>query len=143
MAAASALRAVDELRRSALVFETEFAEALARATGHERVRLTTAGTLATMYAMMLCRAYNGRDLVVKVAGGWHGANPLALKGIDRAADGFDRVESAGVSASTGVPPKLASRSEHCAPPSSPSARDHASLKRGVGSLYSSSRNLPL
>ncbi len=81
--------------------QTEFAMALARATGSERVRLTTAGTLATMYAMMLCRAFTKRQLVVKVAGGWHGANPLALKGIDRAADGFDRVESAGVSASTG------------------------------------------
>jgi len=81
--------------------QTEFAAALARATGNERVRLTTAGTLATMYAMMLCRAYAKRELVLKVAGGWHGANPLALKGIDRAADGFERVESAGVSASAG------------------------------------------
>ncbi len=81
--------------------QTEFAEVLARATGNERVRLTTAGTLATMYAIMLCRAFTKRSLVVKVAGGWHGANPLALKGVDRTADGFDRVDSAGVSSSTG------------------------------------------
>jgi glutamate-1-semialdehyde 2,1-aminomutase len=78
-----------------------FAETLAKATGTERVRLTTAGTLATMYAIMLARAFTGRKLVIKLAGGWHGANPMALKGVDRGAEGFDRVDSAGVSPSTG------------------------------------------
>ncbi|MGI6376361.1 MAG: aspartate aminotransferase family protein [Anaerolineae bacterium] len=76
--------------------QTRYAETLARATGAERVRLTTSGTLATMYAMMLSRAYTGRSVVVKVGGGWHGANPLALKGVARTASGFDRVDSAGV-----------------------------------------------
>jgi glutamate-1-semialdehyde 2,1-aminomutase len=80
---------------------TDLALALAKATGNERVRLTTAGTLATMYAIMLARAFTGRRLVVKVAGGWHGANPLALKGVDRSESGFDKVESAGVPISTG------------------------------------------
>lgn len=54
---------------------------LAKATDGEKVRLTTSGTLATMYAMMLARAFTERDLVVKMGGGWHGANPLALKGV--------------------------------------------------------------
>ncbi|MEN6478960.1 MAG: aminotransferase class III-fold pyridoxal phosphate-dependent enzyme [Anaerolineales bacterium] len=76
--------------------QTRYAETLARATGAERVRLTTSGTLATMYAMMLARAYTRRDVVLKVGGGWHGANPLALKGVSRTAHGFDRVDSAGV-----------------------------------------------
>ena len=80
--------------------QTEFALALARATGNERVRLTTAGTLATMYAIMLSRGFTGRQIVVKVAGGWHGANPMALKGVGRQADGFDRVDSAGVPTTT-------------------------------------------
>ena len=77
--------------------ETEYAELLAGAVGAERIRLTTAGTLATMYAIMLARAFTGRQLVVKLAGGWHGANPLALKGVARNKGGFDHVDSAGMS----------------------------------------------
>jgi len=70
---------------------------LADTLGAERVRLTTAGTLATLYAMMMARAYTKRSLVVKVAGGWHGANPLALKGVSRRPDdGYDQVDSAGI-----------------------------------------------
>lgn len=80
--------------------EAEFAWALAQAVGADRVRLTTAGTLATMYAIMLARAYTGRHLVVKIGGGWHGANPLALKGVDRTESGFDQVDSQGVPPST-------------------------------------------
>jgi len=79
--------------------EAEFARVLLRATGDERVRFTTAGTLATMYALMLARAYTGRKLVVKVTGGWHGANPLALKGVHRTARGFAAADSAGISSS--------------------------------------------
>ena len=79
--------------------ETQYAELLAGAVGAERVRLTTAGTLATMYAIMLARAYTGRQLVVKLGGGWHGANPLALKGVSRDQSGFDHVDSAGMSRS--------------------------------------------
>jgi len=79
--------------------QTSFAETLARAVGAERVRLTTSGTLATMYALMLARAFTKRTLVVKIGGGWHGANPLALKGIARRENGFRAVDSAGVSPS--------------------------------------------
>jgi glutamate-1-semialdehyde 2,1-aminomutase len=80
--------------------QVDFCALLAQTTGAERVRLTTAGTLATMYAMMLSRAFTGRRIVLKVAGGWHGANPLALKGVSRKANGFDEVDSAGVPDST-------------------------------------------
>lgn len=76
--------------------QTRYAATLLGATGAESARLTTSGTLATMYAMMLARAYTGRSIVLKVGGGWHGANPLALKGVARTASGFDRVDSAGV-----------------------------------------------
>ena len=77
--------------------EAAYARLLADALGAERVRLTTAGTLATLYAMMMARAFTRRSLVVKVAGGWHGANPLALKGVSRRADdGYDQVDSAGI-----------------------------------------------
>jgi glutamate-1-semialdehyde 2,1-aminomutase len=79
--------------------QAETAEILCRQTGAERVRFTTSGTLATMYAIMLSRAFTGRDLVMKVGGGWHGAQPWALKGIGFEAMGglgFQKVESEGV-----------------------------------------------
>ncbi|MBM3188915.1 MAG: aminotransferase class III-fold pyridoxal phosphate-dependent enzyme, partial [Chloroflexi bacterium] len=78
--------------------QIEFAATLARAMDAERVRLTTSGTLATMYAIMLARAYTGRKVALKLAGGWHGANPLALKGVHRAPSGFDQVDSTGIPA---------------------------------------------
>jgi len=79
--------------------QIETAEILCRQTGTERVRFTTSGTLTTMYAILLARAFTGRSLVMKVGGGWHGAQPWALKGIGYHAEngsGFQRVESAGV-----------------------------------------------
>ena len=79
--------------------QIETAEILCRQTNSEQVRFTTSGTLATMYAILLSRAFTGRTLVMKVGGGWHGAQPWALKGIGYYAEdgaGFQRVESAGV-----------------------------------------------
>ncbi|MGD9047019.1 MAG: aminotransferase class III-fold pyridoxal phosphate-dependent enzyme [Anaerolineae bacterium] len=81
--------------------QVETAEILCRQTGAERVRFTTSGTLATMYAILLSRAFTGRTLVMKVGGGWHGGQPWALKGIDFSATngaGFQKVESDGVPA---------------------------------------------
>jgi glutamate-1-semialdehyde 2,1-aminomutase len=55
-----------------------------------------------MYAILLSRAFTGRDMVMKVGGGWHGAQPWALKGIGYhagAGNGFQKVESEGVPAS--------------------------------------------
>jgi glutamate-1-semialdehyde 2,1-aminomutase len=79
--------------------QAETAELLARQTGAERVRFTTSGTLGTMYSIMLSRAFTGRTLVMKVGGGWHGAQPWALKGIGFSADngaGYQKVESEGI-----------------------------------------------
>jgi len=61
--------------------QAETAEILCQRTSAERVRFTTSGSLATMYAIMLSRAFTGRDLVMKAGGGWHGAQPWGLKGI--------------------------------------------------------------
>jgi len=76
--------------------QIEAAEVLCRQTGSERVRFTTSGSLATMYAIMLARAYTKRELVMKVAGGWHGAHPWGLKGVkfDSAA-GYNHLEGEG------------------------------------------------
>jgi glutamate-1-semialdehyde 2,1-aminomutase len=76
--------------------QVAFADLLCQLTGAERVRFTTSGTLATMYAIMLGRAFTGRTLVLKVRGGWHGANPMALKGVSYGKEGFSAVESAGL-----------------------------------------------
>jgi glutamate-1-semialdehyde 2,1-aminomutase len=85
--------------QTGLVHESEcqLAELLSRLTGAERVRFTTSGALATMFAVLLARAFTNRDLVLKVGGGWHGAQPWSLKGV-RFQNGFQRPESEGLSA---------------------------------------------
>jgi glutamate-1-semialdehyde 2,1-aminomutase len=80
--------------------QVEVAEILCRRTGADKVRLTTSGTLASMYGMMLARAFTGRSLVMKVGNGWHGAQPWSLKGCKyRAGDGvgYGGVDSEGLS----------------------------------------------
>jgi glutamate-1-semialdehyde 2,1-aminomutase len=78
-------------------FQVEAAEILCERTGAERVRFTTSGTLATMYAILLARAFTGRDVVLKVGGGWHGAQPWALKGIGfHREQGYQHIETAGL-----------------------------------------------
>ena len=61
--------------------QVEVAELLCRQTGAERVRFTTSGSLATLYAVILASAFTGRHLVMKVGGGWHGAQPWGLRGV--------------------------------------------------------------
>jgi len=79
--------------------QIELAERLVRAVGggDAKVRFTTSGTLATMYAVMLAQGLTGRDLVLKVGGGWHGASPYLLKGVKyHGEEGFEGRESAGL-----------------------------------------------
>ena len=78
--------------------QIEVAEIICRQTGAERVRFTTTGALATMNAIILARAFTGRDLIMKVGGGWHGGQPWGLKGVGYH-DGFAGPDSAGVPAS--------------------------------------------
>jgi len=40
----------------------------------EQVRFCTSGTEATMYAVRLARGFTGRNVILKMTGGWHGAN---------------------------------------------------------------------
>lgn len=79
--------------------QVECAEILCQQTGAERVRFTTSGALATMYAILLARGFTGRNLVMKVGGGWHGAQPWGFKGISFHANsdhGFEWVETQGL-----------------------------------------------
>jgi glutamate-1-semialdehyde 2,1-aminomutase len=49
--------------------QVETAALLCRLTGAERVRFSTSGALTTMYAVLLARAFTGRDRILKVGGG--------------------------------------------------------------------------
>ena len=40
----------------------------------EQVRFCTSGTEATMYAVRLARGFTGKNTIIKMVGGWHGAN---------------------------------------------------------------------
>jgi glutamate-1-semialdehyde 2,1-aminomutase len=62
--------------------QVEVADLLCARTGAEKARFTSSGSLATMYAVLLARAFTGRKLVMKVGGGWHGAQPWGLVGVD-------------------------------------------------------------
>lgn len=75
--------------------QMELAEILCRQTGAERVRFTTSGTLATMYAILLARAHTGREMMLKVGGGWHGGHLWGLKGVGHK-QGFKQMDSVGV-----------------------------------------------
>ena len=79
--------------------QVEAAELLCRLTGCERVRFSTSGALTTMYAVLLARAFTGRDRILKIGGGWHGAQPWALKGVefhDENHSRFQHVETKGL-----------------------------------------------
>ena len=79
--------------------QIDLAEMLLELSGWKdcRVRFTTSGTLATMYTVMLSTAATGRDMVLKVGGGWHGASPMLLKGVKyHVPGGFNQTDSAGI-----------------------------------------------
>jgi glutamate-1-semialdehyde 2,1-aminomutase len=79
--------------------QVEVAEILCKSTGSERVRFTTSGSLATMYAIMLARSFTGRDRMLKTGGGWHGAQPWGLKGVSfhhGDGRGFQMLDSEGI-----------------------------------------------
>jgi len=84
------------------VAETELAARIVGAFPTvERLRLLSSGTEAVMTAIRLARAHTGRDLIVKMAGCYHGHSDslLAMAGSGLA--------ERGVAASPGVPEALA------------------------------------
>ena len=78
--------------------QADLAELILNQLKAEKIRFTTSGTLASMYAIMLSKSFTKRDLVLKIGGGWHGAQPYALKGITVYNDGLSDIESAGLPA---------------------------------------------
>ncbi|KPK19687.1 MAG: hypothetical protein AMK69_23995 [Nitrospira bacterium SG8_3] len=59
----------------------------------EMVRFCCSGTEATMYAVRLARAYTGKKIILKMAGGWHGASSDLSIGIKMP---YEREESLGL-----------------------------------------------
>ena len=64
----------------------------------DRVRFCSSGTEATMYAVRMARAFTGRNTILKITGGWHGANT------DLMVDVFP--PDYGVPEGRGLPPEL-------------------------------------
>jgi glutamate-1-semialdehyde 2,1-aminomutase len=59
----------------------------------EMVRFCCSGTEATMYAVRLARAYTSKKIILKMAGGWHGANADLTLGIKAP---YEKEESLGL-----------------------------------------------
>ena len=79
-----------------IVFEraVEWAELIRESVpSAEMVRFCCSGTEATMYAVRLARAFTGKRTVLKIAGGWHGANPDLSVGIKMP---YEKEESLGL-----------------------------------------------
>lgn len=56
-------------------YQITFAEDLCRLIPcAEKIRFGVSGTEATMHAVRLARGYTGRNIILKVKGGWHGSN---------------------------------------------------------------------
>ena len=84
--------------------QVEFAKLLIeRVASMEMLRFTNSGTEATMMMMRAARAFTGRDVIVKIDGGYHGAHDLAKVNVsaepDRGKKLEARVEGRGVPAS--------------------------------------------
>ncbi len=59
----------------------------------EMVRFCCSGTESTMYAVRVARAFTGRNTLLKIAGGWHGANSDLSLGIKMP---YEKEESLGL-----------------------------------------------
>lgn len=72
----------------------EFAELISESVPSiEKLRFSNSGTEATMYAIRLARAFTGKKKILKVKGGWHGANPDLTYAINYP---FEKLESKGI-----------------------------------------------
>lgn len=75
----------------------------ARTPSVERVRFCNSGTEATMMAMRLARAYSGKDVILKMDGGYHGTHDFAEVSVTASVDASGppgvRRESRGIPAS--------------------------------------------
>jgi glutamate-1-semialdehyde 2,1-aminomutase len=79
--------------------EVDFAEELCRAVPSlEQVRLVSSGTEATMAALRVARGFTGRNKIIKIDGGYHGASDGLLVA------GGSGIATLGIPGSAGVTP---------------------------------------
>ena len=70
-----------------------------------RLRFSSSGSEAVMFALRLARAYSGRRKIAKFEGGFHGSHELALVSIGPSLEKAGPAESpVGVAESGGIPP---------------------------------------
>ena len=82
--------------------ETELASRIVAAfPSIEKLRLLSSGTEAVMTALRLARAYTGREVIVKMAGGYHGHSDSLL------VEAGSGLAERGTAASPGVPDAIA------------------------------------
>lgn len=75
-------------------YEVEFAELICEVVpSAEKVRFCCSGTEATMYAVRMARAFTGKNVILKIDGGWHGANTELSFAIHKS---YKEDESAGI-----------------------------------------------
>lgn len=58
--------------------EIRAAELICQRFGLEQMRFTNSGSEATMHALRMCRAFTGRDKLIKFEGGYHGGHDAVL-----------------------------------------------------------------
>jgi glutamate-1-semialdehyde 2,1-aminomutase len=81
--------------------EVRLAEMITQAVpSMQMVRLVSSGTEATMAALRVARGYTGRDKIVKIDGGYHGASDCLLVAAGSGAATLGIPGSAGVTAAT-------------------------------------------
>jgi glutamate-1-semialdehyde 2,1-aminomutase len=81
--------------------EVEFAEVLCQAVpSMKKVRLVSSGTEATMSALRVARGFTGRELIVKIDGGYHGHADCLLVQAGSGAATLGIPGSGGVTAGT-------------------------------------------
>jgi glutamate-1-semialdehyde 2,1-aminomutase len=76
----------------------------------ERVRFTNSGTEATMHAVRAARAFTGRDLIVKLEGGYHGSSDIFEASVEPDMEKVGDIENpVAVADSPGVPEQAISQ----------------------------------
>ena len=75
-------------------YQVQFAELIQQTVPcAEKIVFTVSGTEATMHAVRLARGFTKRQVILKISGGWHGANNELIWAIRKP---FDKPESAGL-----------------------------------------------
>ncbi len=93
----------------------EWADLLCERVGMDQVRLCCSGTEATMDALRVARAHTGREIIVKIEGGYHGHHDGVLLSIKPPADGRPAgepfPESEGIPAGTAAATRVVELSD--------------------------------